>query len=168
MKTTFDELMAKGHGPAWLRVGHSQLGQKEIPGPENNPQILVYQSVTKGGPSSDETAWCSSAVCWCLDQCGEEHTASQAAISYETYGMVSSLILGAIVVLNFNAFPAVSGSKSRHVGFLAGRTDAKRIVLLGGNQGNAFSLKTYEAKFITAVRWPKLPILGDLGTAGTR
>jgi uncharacterized protein (TIGR02594 family) len=46
------------------RVSRTQIGQKEIPGNQDNHKIVEYHQACTLQASEDETAWCSSFVNW--------------------------------------------------------------------------------------------------------
>src|SRR4051794_27259531 len=60
----------------WIKVARRELGQREVPGLGDNPRIVVYLKAANVGPANlhDETPWCASFVCWCLEQSGIRST----------------------------------------------------------------------------------------------
>lgn len=138
--------------PPWYHTALGELGVAEIPGPRHNARILEYHAVTRGpGGDEDETAWCASFACWCLDRAGMQHPASKRARSLLTVGEpCTDNRLGALVVLWRGS---VMGNKG-HVGFRARAPEAGREWLLGGNQGNRVSVQAYDAGRVLGVRWP--------------
>lgn len=136
---------------AWFATALGELGVKEIPGDRDNPRIVEYHSVTTLAAEADETPWCSSFVCWCLERAGVAHTRDARARSYEDYGdALTAPIRGCIVVLSRGTNP-----RHGHVAFLD-RVDGDGLILLGGNQGNAVSRKRYPRSRVVAYRWPDL------------
>jgi uncharacterized protein (TIGR02594 family) len=144
------------NGPAWMNVAKKEQGTHEIKGRAANPRIIAYHATTDLRARSDEVAWCSSFVNWCLKQCGIRGTNSAGAASWKKYGNASSARYGAIAVV-FN--PAMARSSltatGNHVGFLVEETKT-HYVLLGGNQGNSVKVSRYaKAKWrLLAMRWP--------------
>ena len=50
-----------------LDIVASQYGIREIPGPENNPEIMKYFHETgREWVDSETTAWCDAFVDWCI------------------------------------------------------------------------------------------------------
>lgn len=140
----------------WMAVAMQEIGQREIRGAQHNPRILEYHATTTLRASTDETAWCSSFVNWCLRQAGIPGTNSAAAASWLTWGQAVSTRAGAITVI-YNAGAAntslsVSGN---HVGFLVLETGS-HYILLGGNQSNQVKISSYPkpAWQIRGYRWP--------------
>ena len=145
-----------GDGPAWMKIANKEQGTHEVRGRAANPRIVTYHATTGLRARSDETAWCSSFVNWCLKQCGIRGTNSAGAASWKGWGNASAARHGAIAVI-FN--PAMARSSltatGNHVAFLVEETKT-HWVLLGGNQGNSVKVSRYpKAKWkLLALRWP--------------
>lgn len=139
-----------------MNVAKKEQGTHEVRGRSANPRIVAYHAATDLHARSDETAWCSSFVNWCLKQCGIRGTNSAGAASWKKWGSASASRYGAIAVV-FN--PAMARSSmtrtGNHVAFLVEETKT-HYVLLGGNQGNAVKVSHYpKAKWkLLALRWP--------------
>lgn len=124
-----------------IQVALSQVGIKEIPGKDDNPEVLKY--FDEIGFSKlhlkDETAWCSAALIWCCLRSGYEKSCKLDARSWMDIGIeVLEPVVGDIVV-----FWRISKEDWRgHVGIFC-RKDNKKVWCLGGNQGNQFCIKTY-------------------------
>ena len=130
-------------------IAKSQLGVKEILGGKHNSKILEYH-MAGGGYTSDEIAWCSSFVNWCLNKAATAGTRSSAARSFLNWGVsIDNPEIGDVVVF-------YRGSKSGwqgHVGFYAGEKKNK-ILVLGGNQGNSVCYQYYsKSKLLGYRRW---------------
>lgn len=131
----------------WLDVARKELGQSELSGSKHNKRIIEYHKATTLKASDDETAWCSSFVCWVLETAGFASTRNAWARSFLDYG--TRLIqpqLGCIVVFK-------RGSNSGHVGFWMGETSGK-VMVLSGNQDNMVKLKEYYKSDVLGYRWP--------------
>ncbi len=137
-----------------LSVALMELGQREVSGLAANVRIVEYHRVTTlpiDLATSDETAWCSSYVCWCVEQVGIKSTRSAAARSWLQWGRAleaSESKFGGIVVLSRPPSPT-----SGHVGFWIGQR-GDRIAVLGGNQGNAVSVAWFPIGRVLSVRGP--------------
>lgn len=141
-----DDLQIKDP-PPWYLVAEEEIGTKEIDGSGNNPRILEYHMATKLKATDDLTPWCSSFVCWCLEQCGIESTRNAWARSYLNWGKVlESPQYGCIVVFS-------RGTDSGHVGFYVGETKDS-IIVLGGNQSNRVCMAEYPKQRLLQYRWP--------------
>lgn len=125
-----------------------QLNVAEQPGKRHNPRILEYHRSTTLRAGNDETPWCSSFVCWCMEQAGIESTQSAAARSWLNWGYeIEDAREGAIAVFR-------RGKKSwqGHVGFVVSETPSY-INLLGGNQNNSVSVARYSKSKLISIRW---------------
>lgn len=118
------------------------LGVAEVPGPGNNPRIVMYHATTEGGKAPDETAWCSSFVNYCVEQAGIKGTDSKWARSWhdEKWGndVTAAPQPGDIVVFSRKGEKTNGG----HVAFLHSMTETT-VTRLGGNQGDRVSISTY-------------------------
>jgi uncharacterized protein (TIGR02594 family) len=145
-----------GNVPAWMTIAKKEQGTHEIRGRSANPRIIAYHAATDLRARSDEVAWCSSFVNWCLKQCGIKGTNSAAAASWKKWGNATSARYGAIAVV-YNARMAGSSltASGNHVAFLVEETKT-HYVLLGGNQSNSVKVSHYpKAKWkLLALRWP--------------
>lgn len=122
----------------WMKFAEEEKakGIHEIPGAENEPQVLEYFKATGNlGPSArsmDETPWCSAFANWCLKQAGYEGTNNATAHSWLNWGQkIETPRRGCIVV-----FKREGGG---HVGFFIEETETE-IKVLGGNQQNKETL----------------------------
>lgn len=136
--------------PSWLSIAIKELGTSELSGSsKNNPRIIDYHSTTTLKASTDEIAWCSSFVNWCMKQAGFDYTRSAAARSWLKYGTaLNRPAFGCITILSRGSDPS-----SGHVGFLT-YNGADKIMLLGGNQNDKVSLASYPKSKVLGYRWP--------------
>lgn len=114
------------------------LDVREVPGPGNNPRIVMYHSTTNAWSGTDDSvAWCSSFVNYCVEQGGYSGTGSQRALNWADWGIdaFDAPREGDIVV-----FERVG--KGGHVGFLI-EDQGDYISVLGGNQNNRVRISSY-------------------------
>jgi uncharacterized protein (TIGR02594 family) len=140
----------------WMAIARREVGQSEIRGARHNQRIIQYHGTTGLGATSDEIAWCSSFINWCLRQAGIRGTNSAAAASWLYWGQVSGARQGAIAVIYNPAARNTQLSRSgNHVGFLVQET-ATHFVLLGGNQSDQVRVSRYpKARWqLRGYRWP--------------
>lgn len=127
--------------PPWMLYARQELaaGVREIPGSGSNPRVEEYLR-TCGIHTTDETAWCSAFVNWCVERAGLKGTDKGAARSWGGWGVAapSPPPFGAITVL-WREKP--QGPKG-HVGFFV-REELGQVWLLAGNQGNAVSIHAF-------------------------
>jgi uncharacterized protein (TIGR02594 family) len=126
-----------------------EYGVKGIVGDKHNPRVIKY-SVDIGNDwvKTDEVAWCSEFVNWCLLQAGIKGTKSAVAHSFLTWGEETKAPrLGDIVVF----WREPKGSRNGHVGFYIKDTDTG-IWTLGGNQNNAVNIKEISKETVLSYR----------------
>ena len=146
--------------PSWLTVLRKEIGVHEISGVEANPRIVEYHRSTSLADRfaiSDETAWCSSAMNWTVEQAGYIGTNSARARSWLDWGMELSVpTLGAITVIqnrNTNRFHV-----ALFITWLLDEESPTHIRLLGGNQANSVRYSSY-ALDAWRVRGYRVPVL---------
>lgn len=128
-----------------------EMGVEEIPGTKDNPRIEQYHSVTTLKATDDETPWCSSFVCWVVQQCGLYSTRSARALSWMNWGIpLNAPYKGCIVIFS-------RGGGQGHVGFFD-HEDEKHVYVLGGNQSNRVCIAAYPKDRWLAYRGAPLPI----------
>lgn len=140
----------KGKTVTAFSLAQRFVGLEELAGPGSSPVVLAMLQLDARWVADDETPWCSAfvnAVAWLLDL---PRSRSLAARSWLQVGR--SVEIGAAE----SAFDVVVLSRGRnslngHVGFYGGHS-ATTVTLLGGNQGNAVSLATFDRSRLLGVR----------------
>lgn len=144
--------------PSWMTLARRFDGVAEIKGPHHHAAILDLLDAADGKPGDgktvqgirdDETPWCASFVSGVLELDGVRSARSAWARSYVSWGRNIDGIpqVGAIVVFE-------RGPSSGHVGFIAGRTAAGDLVVLGGNQSDKVCLARFSPQRVLGYRWP--------------
>lgn len=148
--------------PRWLVEARKHVGLREIAGRRHNPSILRWWMLIHAPFSDDETPWCAGYLGGVLESVGIRSTRSALARSYERYGVgLPRAALGSIAVF-WRGSPR---SGSGHVGFVIGEDSRGHLLVLGGNQGDAVSIKPFERRRLLSLRWPDgepLPASFDL------
>lgn len=129
----------------------SQMGQKEITGPEHNPTIVNYaHEIGLTWINDDETPWCAVFVGWCAKQAHLKYPKSALARSWMDVGIpVAQPEPGDVVIFWRESITSTKG----HVGFYMGHSiDGLRIYCLGGNQGNQVSISAYGKDYLLGFR----------------
>lgn len=129
-----------------MHVAHAEAlaGIREIEGPRHHPRIVEYFMTVKGLGQlklSDETPWCSAFMNWVMSQVGGEMSTSPLARSWMSVGtdVTTSPREGDIAVF-FSTLNQING----HVGlYVCHSPDRKRVLILGGNQGNQVCYQWY-------------------------
>ena len=141
--------------PLWMKVARSLEGQREIKGSRHNPVIVRMWERLKLPFRDDETPWCSGYVGYALEEAGVRSTRSAAARSYERGWGVKlderSAPVGAVATF----WRGKPSGWSGHVGFLEGWDQRGRILVRGGNQGDAVNVKPFDRARLTGLWWPK-------------
>lgn len=131
---------------ALLEITERDLGISEWPGAKHNPAILAF------GVPDDETPWCAAWMNAKLGELGIPHPGRLNARSYATWGTEVALehaVPGDTVVFWRGSRQSWQG----HVAIFL-RREGDRIVVRGGNQGNAVSDAPYPvSRVLTIRRW---------------
>ncbi len=144
--------------PAWLKVALAEYGIHERT-TLGTQRIVQYHQATSLHAKSDQVAWCSSFVNWCLAQVGIIGSRSAAAASWADWGVgLDTPKLGCIVQLHHHVKGCTSATgtaSGNHVAFFI-RQDAAHIFLLGGNQSDSVKLSGFPLSnwSVKAYRWP--------------
>lgn len=135
------------------------VGIAEIAGAKDHPLVVWWLSLCGLKDSKDETAWCSAFVNGIAWELRLPRSKSAAARSWLTIGRPVTL-QEAEAAFDVVVLKRGTGSQpgpevlnaAGHVGFFAGRDGSNRVLVLGGNQGNAVSLEPFDPKNILGVR----------------
>jgi uncharacterized protein (TIGR02594 family) len=133
----------------------------EVPGLENNPRILLYNSTTEGGSETDHTPWCSSFVNFCVERVPAlvPGTDSKAAKSWHErhwhHDVTTAPKEGDIVVFERRLGSRDGAVLGGHVGFFISQ-DEMHIQVLGGNQGKRISVAPFPKDGVSGNTYFKL------------
>jgi len=134
--------------PIHVTIAKAELGVKEIKGKRHNRRVLKYHSTTYGKYKTDEVPWCGSFVNWVLKEAGFSKTVKypERAKAWREFGTeISTPVLGCLAVK--------SRKGGGHVCFVVGKSrSGKYIYCLGGNQGDAVSIRKYRTNAFTNFR----------------
>jgi uncharacterized protein (TIGR02594 family) len=141
---------APGSAFAWYRVARQEEGVSEVEGPKSNKRILEYHATCSLKATSDDVAWCSAFVNWCMQQAGVKGTNDAGARSWLNWGRaIQQPVEGCVAVLKRTDNPTKG-----HVAFFV-RREGSNLILLGGNQGNRVREAPYDASRLLSFRLPK-------------
>ena len=154
--------------PIWVTEARKHIGTREIPGSQHHQKILQWwKSIKRGGIRDDETPWCAAYVGGCLEAVGIVSSRFESARSYLQWGKpIAPPVVGAVAVLG-------RAGGGGHVGFVVGQDAQGRVILLGGNQGNAVNEAAFDSSRVIGYRWPvavpvpfyrPLPVLSALAS----
>lgn len=134
--------------PGWLVEARKSIGLRELPGAPTAPVIARWLQDLGAWWRDDETPWCGTAVAAWMNCCGvEPPKAWYRARAWLDWGVnITVPLVGAVVV-----FARAGGG---HVGLIVGKDSAGRLMVLGGNQGNAVSVAPFDMARVLGYRWP--------------
>ncbi len=130
------------------------LAMKQFGAREGDKTLTDYLQKANPGLDPRATPWCAGFVGSVLNASGIKGTGSLAAKSYLKYGQaVDQPSQGDIAV--FNDMSGLNRPDHGHVGFVKSIDREKgTVTVLGGNQGNSVSVKTYPMSKIAGFRHP--------------
>lgn len=139
--------MLRAVEPEWLTIARRDLGSRETLGPNDSPLIRRMWASLSGSWLLGQP-WCGGAMAWWMQQAGIEYPkAYYRARAWLDWGVkLSTPAYGCVAVLERKG--------GGHVGIVTGETADWRLVLLGGNQGNAVTEATFERDRVLGYRWP--------------
>lgn len=131
-----------------LRAAAADLGLREIPGVRHAPKIQRWLAQMGAWWTDDETPWCGVAMDGWARSCDlKPPSAAFRARSWADWGTpLPYPARGAVVVFNRPG--------GAHVGIVVGRDQLGRLLVLGGNQGNAVSVAPFDTDRVVAYRLP--------------
>lgn len=157
--------------PTWLQAARGDVGLREIPGAPTAPKIAAWLQKLGAWWRDDETPWCGTAVAAWMQAAGVPPAKNwfRARAWLEWGAAVAAPAVGAVVV-----FEREGGG---HVGLVVGRDQRGRLLVLGGNQGNAVSIAPFDPARVLGYRWPAahmalyragpLPVMASNAAAST-
>jgi uncharacterized protein (TIGR02594 family) len=143
--------------PIWADYAFRELllDVRETPGPESNARVLQYFMATDLKPfDGDETSWCAAGANFVLMMGVIQGTGKANARSFCDWGREVGFRRGAIQVLWRESRSSWKG----HVGIQVGWSGT-HTYLLGGNQGNAWSVRPYLIDRVLTTRWATTDML---------
>jgi uncharacterized protein (TIGR02594 family) len=155
--------------PVWLTIARKYVGLREVPGKTTAPVIARWLRRLGAWWRDDETPWCGVFVAGVLDEAGIPRVKNwfRARAWLDWGSSCGGPMVGAIVV-----FQRAGGG---HVGFLVGRDERGRLMILGGNQANAVTIAPFDPERVLGYRWPwsvepdgRLPLVASNGAPVSR
>jgi uncharacterized protein (TIGR02594 family) len=142
-----------------LEIAQRFIGETEVEGQADNPLILAMLQNVADWPEHDEVPWCSAFVYFVADLLGLPVPEKNGLMSRSWLTVGSAVPLEKaeagldVVVLSRGANPPGPEvlDAPGHVGFLA-CVQGSKVLLCGGNQGNAVSIAYYPQSRILGVR----------------
>jgi uncharacterized protein (TIGR02594 family) len=137
-----------GGEPVWIQWARKQIGQKEVPGPGDNPVIAAWYHLTTLDPSMwhDITAWCAVFVNAAFMLNNIKTIRSARAVDWLGFGIkVEIPQKGDVVVFDW-------GGGSHHVAFFLRDLGNGRIECIGGNQSDAVTITSFPESAVMGYR----------------
>jgi uncharacterized protein (TIGR02594 family) len=142
-----------------VEVAKKFVGQKEVDGPLSNPTILAMLRLEDASIQDDATAWCSAFVNFIAYLCGLPRSKSLLARSWLNIGIHVDIADAKadcdVVILSRGNLPQPGPdviNAPGHVGFFMGRSANGNILILGGNQGDAVSIESFNLVHLLDIR----------------
>lgn len=134
--------------PIWLVLARQDIGLREIKGAQTAPKIAQWLQDLGAWWRDDETPWCGTACAAWLKKCSIEPPKNwYRAKAWADWGVrLENPVVGCIVV-----FERTGGG---HVGLVVGETPDGRLLVLGGNQGDAVGIAPFDRSRVIAYRYP--------------
>lgn len=154
--------------PAYLTEARKHIGVAEIPGARHNATIQSWLRSLRAWWDDDETPWCGVFVAHCVRAANMPLPKNwmRARAWLEWGNKLDSPRLGCVVVFSRNG--------GGHVGFVVGRDNAGRLLVLGGNQGNRVSIAPFDLSRVVGYRAPvgvtlpsSIPVLTSQAASST-
>lgn len=133
--------------PVWLQIARQDLGLREIKGAPTAPKIAGWLASLGAWWRDDETPWCGTAVAAWM-------RASLVDVPKAWYRARAWLDWGSPVVPCAGAVAVFERGGGGHVGIVVGRDRLGRLLVLGGNQGDAVSIAPFARERLLGCRWP--------------
>lgn len=133
--------------PRWLRTARDDVGLRELAGAPTAPKIGAWLQRLGAWWRDDETPWCGVAVAAWM-------RASDVPLPRHWYRAKGWLDWGLPVPPTVGAVVVFERQGGGHVGLLLGKDESGRLLVLGGNQGNAVSIAPFDPSRAIGYRWP--------------
>lgn len=139
---------------SWIARARKYLGTREIPGAKHNPVIVRWWEAVKASFRDDETPWCGAFVGGVLATNTNDIRAVKNPASARAWlqlpNRLNAPAYGCVVVFWRGKPDGANG----HVGFVVGKDRHGNLMVLGGNQGDAVSIKPFSPERVLGYRWP--------------
>jgi uncharacterized protein (TIGR02594 family) len=134
------------------------VGMKEVPGRIANPAILGMLQLDGAAVSDDQTPWCSAFanyIMWLLRQPRTKSLRARSWLEIGTPVEIEDTEPGFDIAIfmrgDSDAGPDVIEAPG-HVAFVAGKALGGFLPVLGGNQGDAVTVKQYPVERLLGIR----------------
>jgi len=134
--------------PYWVKVGLKEVSTLAATGCGSNPRIDYYHQIAGLQWAKDHVPWCGSAMAYVFNKALNQMPKNPArALSWSHFGVdIDSPIVGCVAVKHRDG--------GGHCGIVLAVRGAY-LLLLGGNQTDAFNIKRYRVSSFDWFRYPK-------------
>lgn len=133
----------------WIDIAESHIGLKEIPGDDDNPEIMQWaKELEQKYYTADSIPWCGLFAAHCLNEAGvnvKKIGNFLWALNYRNLGVHCEPTFGAVMVFSRNG--------GGHVAFYV-KEDDDYYYVLGGNQSDAVNVTRMPKGNLVDSRWP--------------
>ena len=134
--------------PSWLNRARGYVGVRETPGKATTPVIARWLREMRAWWNDDETPWCGVFVAAVMREEGfrapPHWYRARAWLAFGT--PIAEPVVGCVAVF--------ARGGAGHVGFVAGLDERGRLMVVGGNQGNAVTVAPFDRARVLGYRWP--------------
>lgn len=148
---------------AWIKEARSYLGLKEVSGMKHNPKIIAmlekmgsFSKENKSWWKDDETPWCGLFVGYCLGMVGRFVVPNW----FRAKAWADTNYLTKLEKPAYGAIAVYDRTGGGHTGFVVGKDRVDRICILGGNQDNSVSIKSFSKARAVSYWWASAFING--------
>ena len=139
----------KQNGTEWLTLAKGEIGVHEV---YNESRVHYYWKKAKlSGLAkfpATQIPWCSGFLCAMMELAGIRSARTDGAKNWLGWGVeLEEPCDGCVVV-----FTRTGGG---HVGIVVGEDEYGNLLVLGGNQGNAVNVKSFNRSRVTGYRYPE-------------
>jgi uncharacterized protein (TIGR02594 family) len=152
--------------PKWMTRARRYLGLRETPGKATTPTIARWLRELNAWWADDATPWCGVFVAAVMRNEGFKAPPHwYRARAWLNFGIgIEEPVPGCIAVFERGG--------AGHVGFVVGTDERGRLMILGGNQGDAVTIAPFDKSRVLGYRYPQgekvlagsLPLLASNGT----
>jgi uncharacterized protein (TIGR02594 family) len=132
----------------WVKIGLKEVGTREVIGGGSNPRIDYYHKIAGLPWAKDQVPWCGSAMAYVFQKAIKDTPKNPArALSWSHFGIaIDNPAVGCVAVKRRDG--------GGHCGIVLAVRGAE-LLLLGGNQSDAFNIKKYRVSSFDWFRYPK-------------
>jgi len=132
----------------WIKIGLKEVGTLETIGNESNSRIEYYHKVAGLPWAKDQVPWCGSAMAYVFQKAQIPLPNNPArALSWSRFGIsLDTPIVGCVAIKYRNG--------GGHCGIVLA-IKGQYLLLLGGNQNDAFNIKVYRVSSFNWFQYPK-------------